>query len=166
MIRPCNASDLGTIHEVINDAAEAYRGVIPEDSLRDPYMSKTELLREIREGVLFWGDEQGGKINGVMGLQEKDDVTLIRHAYVRSRLQNRGVGTNLLRHLERVAQAPILVGTWASAAWAILFYEKHGYKLVSEKKKDILLRTYWSINDLQVQSSVVLAQNTWTEVNV
>ena len=95
----------------------------------------------------------------------KDDVTLIRHAYVRSRFQNRGVGTNLLRHLERVAQSPILVGTWADAAWAILFYEKHGYKLVSEKKRDILLRTYWSINDLQVQSSVVLAQNTWTEVN-
>jgi GNAT superfamily N-acetyltransferase len=100
-----------------------------------------------------------------MGLQEKDDVTLIRHAYVRTKFQKRGVGTNLLGHLELVAQAPILVGTWANAAWAISFYKKHGYKLVSEKKKDILLRTYWSISDVQGQSSVVLAQNTWIEAD-
>lgn len=165
MIRLCNASDLGTIYEIINDAAKAYRGVIPEELLRDPYMSKNELLREIRDGVLFWGDERGGSVHGVMGLQEKDDVTLIRHAYVRTKFQKRGVGTNLLGHLELVAQTPILVGTWANAAWAISFYEKRGYKLVSEKKKDILLRTYWSISDVQGQSSVVLAQNTWIEAD-
>ena len=165
MIRPCNPSDFGTIYEIINDAAKAYRGAIPEQSLRGPYISRSELSREIRDGILFWGDEQCGDLTGVMGLQEKEDVTLIRHAYVRTRLQKRGVGANLLRHLEGMAQNPILIGTWANATWAISFYEKHGYKLVSEKKKDILLRTYWSINDLQVQSSVVLAQNTWTEVN-
>ena len=159
MIRPCNASDFGTIYEIINDAAIAYRGVIPEQSVRDPYMGKSELSREILDGILFWGDEQGGELTGVMGLQEKADVTLIRHAYVRTRLQRRGVGANLLRHLELVAQNPILIGTWANATWAISFYQKRGYNLVSEKKKDILLRKYWSVDDLQVQSSVVLAQN-------
>jgi GNAT superfamily N-acetyltransferase len=156
MIRECNESDFSMIFEIINDAAQAYKGVIPADRWHEPYMPFEELRREIEVGVVFWGLEQDGQLFGVMGIQEKGDVTLIRHAYVRTRAQNQGIGTRLLGHLEGMTERPILIGTWADASWAISFYEKNGYTLVSEEEKNRLLRKYWSIPKRQAETSVVL----------
>jgi GNAT superfamily N-acetyltransferase len=157
MIRRLTDSDCDTILSVINDGATRYRGVVPDDCLGDPYMSSDELRTEIEAGVVFWGDEEGGAIAGVMGLQEVDDVTLVRHAYVRADVQGRGIGGRLLRHLERLTERPLLLGTWAVAVWAIRFYERHGFGLVSPLEKDRLLRRYWSIPERQIKTSVVLA---------
>jgi len=157
MIRECTDSDFNTIFEIINDAAQAYKGVIPDDCWHEPYMPIEELRHEIEDGVVFWGLEHDGRLLGVMGIQDKGDVTLIRHAYVRTRAQQQGIGTRVLRHLESMTEKPILVGTWADAPWAISFYEKNGYSLVSEEQKNRLLRKYWSIPERQVETSVVLA---------
>jgi N-acetylglutamate synthase-like GNAT family acetyltransferase len=143
--------------EIINDAAQAYRGVIPEDRWNEPYMSIEELRAEIEDGIFFWGMERDGKLLGVMGIQDKGELTLIRHAYVWSRAQKMGIGTQLLKHLQSMTDKPILIGTWAAASWSILFYEKNGYSLVSEQEKNGLLRKYWSIPERQVEESVVLA---------
>ena len=132
MIRQCLDYDFETIYEIINDAAQAYRGVIPDDCWHDPYMSRDELSDEIQDGIIFWGDERDDLLAGVMGIQDMGDVTLIRHAYVRTRLQNQGIGTILLHHLEKTTSQPVLIGTWADAVWAILFYQKNGYRLVTE----------------------------------
>ena len=121
-------------------------------------MSKAELRQEIDEGVSFWGYEEGGEVVGVMGIQHVQDVTLIRHAYVRTDGQRRGVGGELLAALREQRTRPLLVGTWADAAWAIRFYQKHGFRLVSQQEKDRLLRKYWTIPDRQIESSVVLAE--------
>ena len=157
MIRECTDSDFNTIFEIINDAAQAYKGIIPDDCWHEPYMPIEELRHEIKDGVVFWGLEHDGRLLGVMGIQDKGDVTLIRHAYVRTRAQQQGIGTRVLRHLESMTEKPILVGTWADAPWAISFYEKNGYSLVSEEQKNRLLRKYWSIPERQVETSVVLA---------
>jgi N-acetylglutamate synthase-like GNAT family acetyltransferase len=157
MIRQCKESDIGEIFEIINDAARAYKGIIPEDRWHEPYMPLEELRREIEDGVLFWGMERDGRLIGVMGIQDRGDVTLIRHAYVRTCAQKQAVGTRLLRHLERMTDKPILIGTWADASWAISFYERNGYAVVSEEEKNRLLRKYWSIPERQVETSVVLA---------
>jgi N-acetylglutamate synthase-like GNAT family acetyltransferase len=157
MIRRCKESDFGAIVEIINDAARAYKGVIPEDRWNEPYMPFEELEREVRDGVVFWGLEHDGQLLGVMGTQDKGEVTLIRHAYARTRAQRIGIGTRLLHHLERLTDKPILIGTWAASSWAISFYQKNGYKLVSEEEKNRLLRKYWSIPERQVGTSVVLA---------
>ncbi len=164
MIRECTESDFESIYEIINDAAKAYRGIIPKHSWDEPYMSKKELTIEIQDGIVFWGNEQEGQLTGVMGLQEKRDVTLIRHAYVRTKLRKQGIGTKLLRHLEQVTEKPILIGTWADATWAISFYKKRGYKLVAEAEKDILLKKYWTIPDAQMATSVVLVDAKWRTV--
>ena len=161
MIRRCKESDFNTIFEIINDAAQAYKGAIPEDRWNEPYMPFEELMREIEDGVVFWGLEHDGQLLGVMGIQDKDDVTLIRHAYVRTRAQKMGIGAKLLQHLESMTENPVLIGTWAASLWAISFYEKNGYTLVSEEEKNRLLITYWSIPDRQVETSVVLANQTW-----
>lgn len=158
MIRRCTEKDLGAIVEIINDAAEAYRGVIPPDRWHEPYMPQEELQREIDDGVSFWGFEEDGNLIGVMGIQDKGDVTLIRHAYVRSRLKNRGTGSNLLRFLESKTDKTILIGTWADATGAIAFYEKNGYRLVSTDEKNRLLKKYWNIPARQVETSVVLSR--------
>ena len=158
MIRKCTESDLMRIFEIINDAAQAYKGIIPEDRWHEPYMPLEELGREIEDGVIFWGLEQDGVLLGVMGIQDKGNVTLIRHAYVQTQAQAQGIGTRLLQHLEGITDKPILIGTWADASWAISFYEKNGYHLVSDQEKDRLLRTYWSIPERQVATSVVLAR--------
>lgn len=142
--------------EIINDAAQAYKGIIPEDRWHEPYMAAEELSHEIEDGIVFWGLEQDDRLLGVMGIQDKGEVALIRHAYVSTRAQKLGVGTELLRHLEGLTEKPILIGTWAAASWAISFYEKNGYALVSEEKKNYLLGKYWSIPDRQVETSVVL----------
>lgn len=121
-------------------------------------MTKEKLLHEIEEGVEFWGYEEDGQLQGVMGLQLVDDVTLIRHAYVRTVKRNSGIGGKLLSHLKTLTNRPILIGTWAAADWAIRFYEKYGFKVVSSEEKNILLRKYWNIPDRQVETSVVLAE--------
>ncbi len=160
MIRICKKSDFHTIFKIINDAAQTYKGVIPEDCWNEPYMPFEELKEEIEHGVVFWGWERDTHLIGIMGIQDKGDVTLIRHAYVLTRLQKMGIGTKLLHHLENMAEKPILIGTWAAASWAISFYEKNGYTLTSEEEKNRLLKEYWSIPERQVETSVVLARQT------
>lgn len=158
MIRQCNDDDFEIIYEIINDAAQAYKGIIPEDRWKEPYMSREELRHEIDEGVIFWGYEEDRKLKGIMGIQDVQDVTLIRHAYVRTKERNRGIGSKLMSHLRHMTDRPILIGTWADAIWAIRFYEKHGFRLVSTEQKNRLLRKYWRIPDRQVETSVVLAE--------
>ena len=161
MIRECTESDFTMMIETINDAAQAYKGVIPEDCWNEPYMSYEELRVEIGDGVDFWGLEQEGQLLGIMGIQDKGDLTLIRHAYVRKQAQKLGIGTRLLQHLENITEKPILIGTWAAASWAISFYEKNGYTVVSEEEKNRLLAKYWSIPERQIETSVVLANQRW-----
>jgi N-acetylglutamate synthase-like GNAT family acetyltransferase len=159
MIRQCLNADFKTLHSIINEAAEAYRGIIPDDRLKDPYMSSKELLREIDEGVVFWGYEEDGALVGVMGVQDVQDVTLIRHSYVRTAWRNSGIGGRLLSELRIKATRPILIGTWKDATWAVGFYEKHGFKVVEKDEKDRLLKKYWSIPERQVETSVVLKEH-------
>ena len=156
MIRPCTDADLEAIGTTINKAAEAYRGVIPEDCWHEPYMPESHLRSEIAAGVKFWGWEESGALVGVMGTQNVGDATLIRHAYVHPQQQGRGVGAALLKMLAGQATGRLLVGTWAAAVWAIRFYERHGFRLVSKPEKDKLLTTYWNIPERQKETSVVL----------
>jgi GNAT superfamily N-acetyltransferase len=150
-------SDFDAILKVINDAAQVYKGVIPDDRWKEPYMSAEELRGEIEAGVRFFGWVEGGHLLGVTGIQALQDTTLIRHAYVLPGYQGQGIGTKLLEYLIGLAETlEILVGTWVDATWAIRFYEKHGFKLVSPREKDRLLRTYWNIPERQVETSVVL----------
>lgn len=160
MIRRCDTRDVTVIWDIINEAAEAYMGVIPEDRWHEPYMTMEALQCEIDAGVQFWGYKEDGDLLGVMGTQQVQDVTLIRHAYVRPAHQQQGVGSRLLMHLCEQTTRPILIGTWADATWAIRFYEKHGFRRVPADEKDRLLRTYWSIPDRQIETSVVLADRT------
>jgi N-acetylglutamate synthase-like GNAT family acetyltransferase len=161
MIRICTDNDFRIMHSIINDAAIAYKGVIPADRWKEPYMPEDELRRQIDEGVAFWGYENEGELTGVMGVQPIQDVTLIRHAYVRTASRNQGIGSRLLEFLLKEITTPVLIGTWADAAWAIRFYEKHGFKRVSVEEKTRLLKTYWSIPERQVETSVVLADQKW-----
>jgi GNAT superfamily N-acetyltransferase len=165
MIRPCHARDFEAIYAVINDAAQKYEGIIPPDRWKTPYMSADELRHEIDDGVIFWGFEEGGHLVGVMGIQHVKDVTLIRHAYVRSDRQNLGIGQKLLSVLRCRTHLPLLIGTWADADWAIRFYEKHGFKRVSLEEKDRLLKKYWSVPDRQIEASVVLADSHWFDLS-
>jgi GNAT superfamily N-acetyltransferase len=164
MIRRCDDCDFERIWEIINDGARAYKGVIPEDRWTEPYMSRDQLQHEIDDGVAFWGYEENGTLEGVMGVQPVRDVTLIRHAYVRTGRQKRGIGALLLSHLEKLAKGPVLIGTWADAVWAIRFYEKHGFRIVSPEQKERLLRRYWAIPERQIETSVVLVDPTWREL--
>jgi N-acetylglutamate synthase-like GNAT family acetyltransferase len=158
MIRRCRDDDRDAILEIVNAAAEAYRGVIPADRWHEPYMPAEELEQEIAAGIEFWGYEaEDGELVGVMGIQPLDDVDLIRHAYVRPGRQRGGVGGALIQHLMDRATKPVLVGTWAAAQWAIDFYRRHGFVQVSPDEKTRLLRTYWRIPERQVETSVVLA---------
>jgi N-acetylglutamate synthase-like GNAT family acetyltransferase len=163
MIRQCIDSDFETLYAVINDSARAYQGVIPADCWREPYMSREYLRHELDEGVIFWCHESDGKIVGVMGIQDVQDVTLIRHAYVTTACQGMGIGGALITHLKSLTTRPTLVGTWEAAVWAVRFYEKHGFRLVSNEEKDRLLRKYWSIIERQTETSVVLADRRWFE---
>lgn len=143
--------------DIVNQAAEAYRGVIPADRWHEPYMPLAELQSEIAAGVIFWGAQDADRLVGIMGIQPVRDVDLIRHAYVVPDHQGSGVGTALIAHiLSRHTARPILVGTWADAGWAIRFYERHDFCLVSPERKATLLKTYWNIPDRQVETSVVL----------
>jgi GNAT superfamily N-acetyltransferase len=156
-IRPCRVDERASILAIVNAAAEAYRGVIPADRWHEPYMSGDEFEGEIAAGVVFWGHEADGALVGVMGLQSMPDVDLIRHAYVVPGGQRRGVGSALLGRLRGLSTRRMLVGTWAAADWAIGFYKRHGFALVSPARKTVLLKTYWSIPDRQIETSVVLA---------
>jgi N-acetylglutamate synthase-like GNAT family acetyltransferase len=161
MIAKCNHADFNEIYNVINDAATAYRGIIPTDAWHEPYMPEEELKKQIEEGVQFWGYKEEGKIIGVMGIQPKGDVTLIRHAYVQTIQRNKGIGGKLLRHLLGITDMPVLIGTWADASWAIEFYQRHGFHLLPMQEKNELLRKYWVIPNRQVETSVVLASPDW-----
>ena len=161
MISVCEQIDFNEIHEIINDAASAYRGVIPDDRWHDPYMSAVELRTQMEDGVQFWKYVEDGKLLGVMGIQFKNDVTLIRHAYVRTSERKKGIGSRLLEYLITKTTTPILIGTWANAKWAIDFYMKNGFRLLEEGEKNKLLRKYWNIPDRQIETSVVLANSDW-----
>jgi len=164
MIRQCDSNDFEAVFAIINDAAEAYKGIIPEDRWKEPYMDRDYRQHEIDAGVAFWGYEEDGKLVGVMGIQDVMDVTLIRHAYVRSARRNQGIGGTLLSDLRRKTTRPLLMGTWADAVWAIRFYEKHGFRLVTPEEKTRLLQKYWSIPERQVETSVVLADEKWFDL--
>jgi len=161
LIRKSNTDDFEAILAIVNDAAQAYRGVIPDDRWHEPYMAAEELRSEIADGVIFWVAEEKGGVVGVIGLQDKGEVALVRHAYVGTKLQRKGIGTSLLRHVESLTDKPILIGTWAAASWAIDFYQQHGFTVLPNREKDRLLRTYWSIPGRQIEESVVLADRRW-----
>jgi len=161
MIRRCDDRDFELIWSIINDGAQAYKGIIPADRWTEPYMSTQKLRHEIEDGVVFSGYEENGALIGVMGIQPVQDVTLIRHAYVRTGNQKKGIGAKLLSHLQEMASGPVLIGTWADAVWAIRFYEKNAFAMVGAEAKDKLLRKYWSIPERQIETSVVLADATW-----
>jgi N-acetylglutamate synthase-like GNAT family acetyltransferase len=159
VIRRCADQDFEAILEVINDAAQAYDGVIPADRFRAPYMPPVELRREVDHGVRFWGFERDGRLLGVMGLQDVEDVTLIRHAYVRTAERRAGIGGRLLDDLRIRTARPLLVGTWAAAEWAVRFYRRHGFELVAPDEAAALLRRYWQIPERQIETSVVLVES-------
>jgi GNAT superfamily N-acetyltransferase len=156
-VRRIHDDERAEVLEIVNGAAEAYRGVIPPDRWREPYMDAAELERETAAGVVFWALPSGGRLAGVMGIQAVRDVDLIRHAYVRPEHQGEGIGRRLLEHLTATAERPLLVGTWAAAEWAIRFYERNGFERVRPAEKDRLLTAYWDIPRRQVETSVVLA---------
>lgn len=163
LIREGVETDLASMLTIINDAAQAYRGVIPDDRWHEPYMPMDELIHEIADGVVFWVAEQESQLLGVMGIQDKGDVALVRHAYVTPTVQRKGIGTRLLRHVIGLVEKPVLIGTWADASWAIEFYQRNGFTLLPSKHKDRLLQVYWSIPARQVETSVVLADGRWIE---
>jgi len=157
MHRKSKDSDFETIYEIINTAAIVYKGVIPTDRWKEPYMSREELAEEISDGVVFWCWEEDGKIVGVMGIQDVKDVTLIRHAYTLPSCQRKGIGSKLIQHLTGLTRRPLLMGTWKAAKWAVRFYEKQGFGLVTKEEKNALLKKYWKIPERQVETSVVLS---------
>ena len=162
MIRRCTTEDFDRILAVINDGAQAYRGIIPEDRWKDPYMPADELADEIDAGIAFDGYEDGeAGLVGVMGVQRVEDVALIRHAYVVTSHQRAGIGSALLDGLLGRADRPVLIGTWAAADWAIAFYCRHGFRTVSAREKACLLRRYWTVPERQIETSVVLADPGW-----
>jgi GNAT superfamily N-acetyltransferase len=163
MIRRCDARDFESIYVIINDGAQAYKGIIPADRWTEPYMSREKLQHEIDDGVVFWSYEDAGTLVAVMGIQQVQDVTLIRHAYVRTLSQKQGLGALLLSHLRNIANHPVLIGTWADAVWAIRFYERHGFQIVAPGEKQRLLKKYWTVPDRQIETSVVLADPVWRE---
>ena len=163
MIRRCDDDDFEALFAIVNDAASAYRGVIPADRWSEPYLPREELRAELAAGVRFWGYEEDRALAGVMGVQQVREVTLIRHAYVRTASQRRGIGVALLASLHARSNSPVLIGTWADASWAIRFYEKHRFRLVAPEVKDRLLREYWTVDERQIETSVVLADQAWFE---
>ncbi|MDQ5849787.1 MAG: GNAT family N-acetyltransferase [Pseudomonadota bacterium] len=163
LIREIREADLAAAVAIVNEAAQAYRDVIPADRWHEPYMPRDELRKEIADGVVFWVAEEDGRLLGVMGIQDKGEMALVRHAYVTPSVQRKGVGTRLLRHVEGLTGKPVLIGTWAAASWAIEFYQRNGFTVVPTGHKDSLLRRYWSIPARQVETSVVLADGRWME---
>ncbi len=157
-IRRCTDRDIEDILAIVNDAAQAYRGVIPADCWHEPYMPRDALRAEIAAGVEFQGYDEAGRLLGVMGVQPVRDVVLIRHAYVRTASRRRGIGGRLLEHIKSGTEPPLLVGTWAAADWAIRFYQGHGFDPVPRVEIPALLRRYWDIPERQIETSIVLAE--------
>lgn len=156
MISKLGLPDFSLVLEIINDAAQAYKGVIPSDCWKEPYFSADELIEEVDRGVEFYGWTENNVLVGVMGIQQVKDTTLIRHAYVLTIHQLKGIGEKLLAYLVNLATTPeVLVGTWTAAWWAIRFYEKHDFKIVPKESRS-KLREYWTIPDRQAETSVVL----------
>ena len=155
--------DFNSIYKIINEAAFAYKGIIPKDRWKEPYISKEELKIQINEGVEFWNYQNDNEIIGVMGIQFENKVTLIRHAYIKTFFQQKGIGSKLLIHLIEMVKTPVLIGTWADASWAINFYKKHGFKVLSNEQKNNLLNTYWKVPERQMQTSVILASKNWKD---
>ncbi len=162
-IRAAGESDLATIFEIINDSARAYKGVIPDEAWHEPYMPMDHLQAEIGKGVRFYCCDLDGVTMGVMGIQDVKDVTLVRHAYVRTESRAQGIGRALLEAVSRLTSRPILIGAWKAAGWAIGFYQKNGFTLLPEDEKNRLLKIYWTISNFQVEQSVVLAERRWLE---
>jgi ribosomal protein S18 acetylase RimI-like enzyme len=160
-IEKCEETDFDDIYEIINDASIAYKGIIPADRWHEPYMSREELKHQIEDHIEFWGFREAGQLLGVMGIQHKEDVTLIRHAYVRTVCRSKGIGGKLLAHLCNTTNLPVLIGTWADATWAIEFYKKYNFRLLETEEKNRVLLEYWTIPTRQVETSVVLASPTW-----
>jgi GNAT superfamily N-acetyltransferase len=161
-IRQCDSKDIDTIFEVINEASKAYKPVLPSDAYHEPQMPLEEVQREIRR-VRFLVYEEEGRILGVMGYEYLGEVALIRHAYVRSRAQRKGIGTLLLTHIENsIIQSKtvrkIVIGTYSGASWAISFYEKHGYQKSSNPQE--ILTKYYDIPEVQRLNSLTL-EKTW-----
>ena len=154
MIQKARPEDSKQLYFIINEAARAYEGSIPDDCYHQPYMTMEELRREMERITFFVWEVEGGLV-GAMGLEQVKDVTLIRHAYVLPEWQKQGIGSKLLHHLISLTTTPrFLIGTWAGAGWALGFYQKRGFELLPNK--DELLRTYWDIPQRQVETSVVL----------
>jgi len=160
MIKKCSEPDFNRIYEIINESSRIYKGVIPEDRWKEPYMPEEELKHEIASQVVFYGYQKNKQLIGIMGIQDVEDVTLIRHAYIDPDYQRLGIGKDLLSHLIKLTAKPILIGTWKHADWAIRFYEKNGFRVTDADTKEKLLKKYWSIPGRQVETSVVLVQDT------
>jgi N-acetylglutamate synthase-like GNAT family acetyltransferase len=165
MIRDATENDFNDIYNIINDAAIAYKGIIPEDRWHEPYMTREELQAQIEDGVKFSCYIDNDRVVGVMGIQDRNELNLIRHAYVLTKERNKGIGPILIHELLKDSKKPMLIGTWKAAKWAINFYERHGFSIVSDEEKNILLRKYWNIPDRQVETSVVLADTKYRETN-
>lgn len=161
MIVACEEEDIPAMFEIINDSAQAYKGVIPQDVWHEPYMPMAELRSEIGKGVHFFGYRDAGELLAVMGIQDVKDVTLIRHAYVRTFCRGKGIGKALLAQLNGLTTRPVLIGAWKAATWAIQFYKKNGFDLVESEEKNRLLKIYWTVSDRQIEESVVLANGRW-----
>jgi GNAT superfamily N-acetyltransferase len=160
-LRACGEADVAAMCEIVNDAARAYRGIIPADRWHEPYMPLEQLQDEIRAGVRFTGCEDDGRLVCVMGIQDRGEVDLIRHACVRTSARRHGIGARLLAHLESESANPILIGTWAAATWAIRFYEKNGYRRLAREETKRVPRRFWNKPERQIETSVVLANRRW-----
>ena len=157
MIKEYTKNDCYEILYIINDAAERYKNVIPDNCWKEPYMPESELLEVFEEGVKMFGYVQNDKLISVMGFQEIMEVVLIRHAYTLTKYHGKGTGSTLLRYLlDRNKDYRLLVGTWRDAKWAIRFYEKFGFILHEKKESNSLLEKYWNIQPKQIENSVVL----------
>lgn len=149
--------EVATACDIVNESAMAYKGVIPSDCWHEPYMPLAHLKSEIAKGVRFYGCHLGEELVGVMGIQDVKDVTLIRHAYIRTAYRSRGIGRALLQRVAGLTERPILVGAWKDAVWAVRFYQHNGFTLLDPSTKNRLLDTYWTIAPRQRDESVVLA---------
>ena len=157
MISEYTKSDISKILHVINDASLRYKGVIPDNCWREPYMSEQELIDEFSNKVRMFGYHHNNKLTGVIGIQKVKDVILIRHAYTLTSCQGKGTGSELLKYLLKKNQnSRLLVGTWRAATWAIRFYEKFGFILQAKDQSTLLLKKYWNISSNQIKNSVVL----------
>jgi len=157
MISEYKKSDTSIILDIINNASIKYKGIIPDECWHEPYMLEQELINEFNDGVRMFGFHNNKELIGVIGVQKVKDVILIRHAYTLTSHQGKGVGSKLLKFLiNKNKNFRLLVGTWKNAKWAIRFYEKFNFILLSEDETVLLLKKYWKIPEKQIKNSVVL----------